>query len=112
MAGVEDNEGAPDQAEKRVGPVVTVECAYEVDYLVREKFELRADHVTAFKDGNAIFNAWPYFREFLQSSLQRMGLPPLVAPFLRLQPRAKPPKRVGERVKATVAEQRHSQYPR
>ena len=39
----------------------------------------------AFQNGNAIFNLWPYFRECLQNNLQRMGLPPLTAPFLRLQ---------------------------
>jgi hypothetical protein len=94
MAGVEEKEagkkGAP---EKKPEPVVLVECAYEVDYILREGFEITSEHVKAFKDGNAIFNAWPYFREYLQNNLQRMGLPALTAPFLRLQPKLKPRKR-------------------
>lgn len=99
MAGIEEKqegkEDAPEKKsdEKKPEPVVLVECAYEVDYVLREGFEITPEHVRAFKDGNAIFNAWPYFREYLQSNLQRMGLPPLTAPFLRLQPKPKPRKR-------------------
>ena len=89
MAGVEER-GESDHTRRKPEPVVLVECAYEVDYEVLDGFEPSAGHIKAFKDGNAIFNAWPYFREYLQNNLQRMGLPPLVAPFLRLQPRAKP----------------------
>lgn len=68
-------------------PGILVDCVYEVEYALEEGFEPSPIQIKAFKDGNAIFNAWPYFREFLQSSVQRMGLPPLVVPFLRLQPK-------------------------
>lgn len=34
-------------------------------------------HVVAFHGGNAIFNCWQYFREFIQSATARMGFPPL-----------------------------------
>ena len=99
MAGTEEKEEGEEDApekksdDKKPEPVVLVECAYEVDYVLREGFEISSVHVKAFKDGNAIFNAWPYFREYLQNNLQRMGLPPLTAPFLRLQPKPKPLKR-------------------
>lgn len=85
MTGTE--ESGEEEELKRPETPISVECTYEVEYEVREGFEATAEHVKAFKDGNAIFNAWPYFREYLQSSMQRMGLPPLVAPFLRLQPK-------------------------
>jgi hypothetical protein len=99
MAGIEEQEqGGKDAPEKKPDdkkpePVVLVECAYEVDYILREGFAITSEHVQAFKDGNVIFNAWPYFREYLQNTLQRMGLPPLTAPFLRLQPKPEPRKR-------------------
>jgi hypothetical protein len=101
MAGVEEKEdgkgdrGTPEKepGDKRPEPLVLVECAYEVDYSLSEDFPITPEHVKAFKDGNAIFNTWPYFREYLQNNLQRMGLPPLTAPFLRLQPKPKPRKR-------------------
>jgi hypothetical protein len=94
MAGVEEKAESRGAApEKKPEPVVSVECAYEVDYTLREGFEVTAQHVKAFKDGNAIFNAWPYFREYLQNNLQRMGFPTFTAPFLRLQPKPGPRER-------------------
>lgn len=94
MTGMQEKkEGKKSTPGKKPEQVVLVECAYEVDYVLREGFEITAEHVKAFKDGNAIFNAWPYFREYLQNNLQRMGLPALTAPFLRLQPKPKPRKR-------------------
>ena len=98
MAGIEEPEDGIEEIpakkpDEKPETVVLVECAYEVDYVLREGFEITPAHVKAFKDGNAIFNAWPYFREYLQNNLQRMGLPPLTAPFLRLQPKPKPHKR-------------------
>ena len=92
MVGIQDVEAG--DAERALMPVagkpeqvVSVECAFDVDYTLREGFDVTPEHVKAFKDGNAIFNAWPYFREFLQNNLLRMGLPILTAPFLRLQPK-------------------------
>jgi hypothetical protein len=93
MAGVKQKEaGKKGESEMKPDPVVVVECAYEVDYVLQAGFSITPEHVKAFKDGNAIFNVWPYFREYLQSNLQRMGFPPLTAPFLRLQLKAKPRK--------------------
>ena len=77
---------APPQA-KKSDRAIFVECVWEVDYLLKGEFRISDEQTKAFKDGNAIFNAWPYFREYLQSSMERMGLPPLAAPFLRLEPR-------------------------
>jgi len=87
---LEAKPGAEGKPVKKRETVVSVECTYEVDYQLREGFEPSAKEVKAFKDGNVIFNCWPYFREYLQESVQRMGFPALTAPFLRVQP--KPPK--------------------
>jgi hypothetical protein len=85
VSGVEEDDNEEGNAEQ----VLLVDCAYEVEYAIREGFEITAAHVKAFKDGNAIFNAWPFFREYLQTSMLRMGMPPLTAPFLRLEQKAK-----------------------
>jgi len=37
-----------------------------------------------FADINGLFNAWPYWREFVQNVTTRMGLPPLTVPVLRV----------------------------
>src|SRR5689334_6871516 len=53
MAGVEEKqEGKKDTPEQKPGekkpePVVLVECAYEVDYVLREGFSVTPDHVKA-----------------------------------------------------------------
>lgn len=70
---------------------VRVDASFEADYALAKGFAPTEQHVKAFKSGNAIFNVWPYFREYLQTTLVRMALPPLTAPFLRLQPA--PPKK-------------------
>jgi hypothetical protein len=66
---------------------VSVECTFAVDYELQEGFQPSAMQVRAFKDGKVVFNCRPYFREYLQDSVQRMGFPPLTAPFLRVPPR-------------------------
>lgn len=68
-------------------PTLLVEAGFEVDYSLRDQYEPEEDAIDAFQNGNAIFNVWPYFREFLQSVTTRMGHPPLTAPFLKLRPK-------------------------
>lgn len=49
-----------------------------------ENFEaLTDDHFKHFADKNAVFNAWPYWREFVQSATARMQLPTLTLPTYR-----------------------------
>ena len=97
MAGAaERKEGRKGTPETKPEAAVNVECVYEVDYALSDGFEIVPEQIKAFKDGNALFNTWPYFREYLQNSLGRMGLPPLTAPFLRLQPKARTRKRASE----------------
>lgn len=67
--------------------LLDLEVGFETDYLLRTGYVPSEEAIAAFKDGNAIFNVWPYFREFLQSATTRMGHPPLTAPFLKLRPK-------------------------
>jgi hypothetical protein len=69
--------------------VFSVECAYELCYGLREGYRPGENEIEAFKNGNAIFNCWPYFREFFQNLAARMGQTPPPLPFLRIAP--KPP---------------------
>ena len=90
MAGLES--AANEVSEKRA-VVVKVECAFEATYNLSPEFQLSKEHAEAFLNGNAIFNTWPYFREYLQSSLTRMGYPALVAPFLVMKPKPRKPEK-------------------
>ena len=67
----------------------SIECAFDLNYQIQDKtFEPTPESIAAFKDGNAIFNAWPYARELVNSLTSRMDLhtPPL--PFLRIIPKS------------------------
>jgi len=65
--------------------IVCVECTFEVSYQLRPEYTPTAEQIKAFKDGNAIFNCWPYCRQYVQDMIQRMGYPPLMLPLLRVQ---------------------------
>lgn len=66
---------------------VLVRCRFQADYEIMDGFQPSAEEIEAFKGGNAVFNCWPYFREFVQTSVTRMDYPPPTIPFLRLVPR-------------------------
>ena len=67
--------------------VFSVECAYELCYGLIDGYRPEGNGVEAFKNGNAIFNCWPYFREFFQNLTSRMGQTPPPLPFLRVAPK-------------------------
>ena len=76
--------------------IICLECTFEVSYLLRPEFTPTTEQVNAFKDGNAIFNCWPYCRQYVQETIQKLGYPPLILPFLQVltkqNPRRKPTK--------------------
>lgn len=44
----------------------------------------------AWGGSNALLHAWPYWREYCQSSFSRMNLPTVLLPLLRVEPHPKP----------------------
>jgi preprotein translocase subunit SecB len=77
--------GSRKEEQSKNKAVFCVECTFEVSYHLRPEFAPTVEQIMAFKDGNAIFNCWPYCRQYVQEILQRMGYHPLVLPFLRVQ---------------------------
>jgi len=59
--------------------VFEVKTRFEVEYKLAPGFVPSEVQLQAFMDGNAAFHCWPFFREFVQSATQRMGLtvPPM-----------------------------------
>jgi hypothetical protein len=68
--------------------VLIITCRLEVAYELAEGYEPSPEQVEAFRQGNAIFNCWTYFREYVQNSVARMSFPPVTIPFLRMVPKA------------------------
>jgi hypothetical protein len=73
-------------------PLFSVECTFDLNYELEEGYQPTADAIEAFKNGNAIFNCWPYARECVQSITSRMSLRPPPLPLLRIIPKQAEPK--------------------
>jgi preprotein translocase subunit SecB len=65
-------------------PPVSVKAKFELKYRVPESCEVSKKEITAFANLNGIYNAWPYFREFVQSTTARMDLPSIILPVFRV----------------------------
>ena len=65
---------------------VEVEASFQLLYALPEELKPTQREIRAFADSNAMLNSWPYWREFVQNTVSRMNLPPLVLPLFRLSP--------------------------
>ena len=63
-----------------------VRATFELSYEIPEEESFSPEELEAFGEVNAVFNAWPYWRELVQASLARMSLPPLTLPVFRVVP--------------------------
>jgi hypothetical protein len=84
--------------------VFAVECVYELCYRLKGGYKPEENEIEAFKSGNAIFNCWPYFREFFQNLAARMGQAPPPLPLLRVVPKPATPVKPKANLVKTEAE--------
>lgn len=71
-------------APEHVEYTARIQATYRVTYVIKPDTAEPADEIkTRFGERVTIFAAWPYWREFAQSSAARMGLPPISLPLLR-----------------------------
>ncbi len=64
--------------------VLRIEAVFLLVYRVDSTVGLKRANIDAFGELNAVFNAWPYWREYVQATTVRMGLPALTVPALKL----------------------------
>ena len=74
-ANIVDGSDSPD-------PAFHVEAEFLLDYTISSLEGISDEHLQAFGKMNGIYNAWPYWREYVQSMTARMGFPPLALPVL------------------------------
>ena len=67
-----------------------VRGTFELSYQIPKDESFSTEELKAFADFNAVFNAWPYWRELVQTSLARMSLPVLTVPVFRVTPSEAP----------------------
>ena len=63
--------------------LLRIEAQFVLRYRVPSLEGLKKTNIDAFGELNGLYNAWPYWREFVQSTTVRMGLPPLTVPVYR-----------------------------
>ena len=81
-------------------PVILIDASFLLAYKVEHFEGLTQKGFKQFANLNGIYNAWPYWREFVQNTVTRMGLPSLSIPVFRIvePPKAKTIKRkVGKK---------------
>lgn len=62
--------------------VYRVEASFAAAYVVQGEDEIPDAVVEAFAMVNGVYNCWPFWREYLQSSTVRMSLPPVILPLI------------------------------
>jgi len=80
---------------KNQDPDLIIKAEFVLIYKVSDFTGLDQKCFEAFGKSNGIYNAWPYWREFVQNTVTRMTLPPLTIPVFRL-PQPKKVKRTGK----------------
>lgn len=72
----------PDEPE--ADAALEVEATFVLQYSLSRAEGVTSEDLTAFGLINGVYNAWPYWREFVQNTTARMGLPTITAPVFRL----------------------------
>ena len=65
-------------------PFAVIKAVFLLVYQADSLLGITKNSVDLFGQTNGIYNAWPYWREYVQNTIVRMGLPPLTIPVFRL----------------------------
>lgn len=68
-----------------------IEAVFHLSYKVESLAGLTKANFDAFGKLNGLYNAWPYWREYVQAMTTRMGFPSLTIPVLKPVPQAASP---------------------
>lgn len=71
--------------ESMAEPPLIVEAVFVLTYKIAGLDEVLKEDLEAFAEVNGLFNAWPYWRELLSSTVTRMGVLSPPAPTLRIR---------------------------
>lgn len=80
QAGTEQS--GEDEVDETAIAVARVTACFRVVYLIVGGQKPASEDLQAFGSSNAVYNCWPYWREYLQTSMSRLGQPAFVAPVL------------------------------
>ena len=61
---------------------VKISCTYRLK--LSSETVIPKEFMDIYTELNLQMNTWPYFREFVQSMIQKAGFPPLTLPFFKI----------------------------
>lgn len=70
-------ETAPATDEEVLHELLLVEASFNLSYQLKNMDNISLDDLSVFARINALHNAWPYWREFVQNMTMRMGIQPI-----------------------------------
>ncbi len=62
---------------------VTIQINFRIQYVVNGEDVIDENILKIFCETNAVYNSYPYFREYVHSTSVRIGIEPVVLPFLK-----------------------------
>ena len=66
-------------------PAISMTVTFVLEYAIPDAGDFGDDVLAEFAQVNGTFNAWPYWREDIQTTSARMNLPPVLLPVFRLE---------------------------
>jgi len=62
-----------------------IAASFRLDYRVPDAGVFTDEQLSAFGQVNGVYNAWPFWREYVYSTMARLGLPPMTLPVFRVE---------------------------
>ena len=84
---------------------ISIAAEYILKYSLKNNHGLTEDDIQIFCGINAVYNAWPFCREFVLDMTNKMGLPPFYLPLLKFRTLPKqedPPKKDAKKKMANT----------
>jgi len=85
-----------------------INCTFETIYRIRDDYSPSDEEKHSFSRGTAVFNCWPYAREFLRDITARLGHQTPALPLLRITPKKVEP---TEEEPSLLGEPDEDEYP-
>ena len=83
VVGVVSVTGEGERTVREDAAIFRVQASFLLAYAVEEGGEFDDALAEMFCETNAVFNAWPFFREHAHTLTTKMGLPPVLTPLFR-----------------------------
>lgn len=63
--------------------VISISGSYVLKYHIGDSCKYNDENINRFIQQSVSLTIWPYFRELVNSSVSKMGLPPLIIPLVK-----------------------------